>query len=221
MGLGKILKSRAICLLLAIACLLACILMAYAISRDAEISFSKDKGLVICPKGNARIEELERNLAASVPVTKYTDLDARYQRLEAEYRSVSAKYAKILKVVGADVRNGDDTALETITLMAVRSKELARDVNVSLSVIRTEVSRNRSIRTQSPADDQTTIDLYMHIQKFFRSIGIYTGPINGDQAATCLAVRDFQAKYGLDVDGKIGTQTLSAMEAVFDDAESH
>jgi len=205
MAIGKLLTSKVTLTFLVVVLLMVCIFLGYAISRDAKISISKDRWLTITPKGNERIKELEERLA----------------KLEEEHHIVSSKYARILKVVGADMKDGDNTAMEMITLMSVRSKELERDVKYSLSVIRTEVYRNRTINTQSLAMDQTVVDLYIHIQKFLRAVGIYNGQIDGDQAATCSAVRQFQAEYGLDVDGIIGEKTLAEMERVFKEAKSH
>ena len=204
MELGKILKSRVPWVVLAIASLFVCIIMVYAIRRDAEISFSRDEWLRICPKGNERIKELEERIA----------------KVLGEFRSVSSKYEQIVKIVGADKEDGHGV-VSAIQLMYARSRKLERDTNYSLSVIRSEVYQTRTINTQSLAMDQTTLDLYVNIQKFLRAVGIYNGEIDGDQAATCSAVRQFQAEYGLDVDGIIGEKTLAVMERVFEEAKSH
>lgn len=204
MELGKILKSRVPWVIFASASFFVCIVMVYAIRRDAEISFSRDEWLRICPKGNERIKELEERLA----------------KVLGEYRSVSSKYEQIVKIVGADKEDGHGV-VSAIQLMYARSRKLERDTNYSLSVIRSEVYQTRTINTQSLAMDQTTLDLYVHIQNFLRSVGVYNGEIDGDQAATCSAVRQFQAEYGLDVDGIIGEKTLDVMERVFEEAKSH
>ena len=212
-------KSRFFWVLVPLVSFVGCGFLAYCISRDAEISFSKEKWLVISPKGNGRIEELEKKLDESIPITEYNSLKGRYDTLEEQYRSVTAKYGKILGIVGADVKGGDDAALETIALMAKRTREFDSDVNLSFSVIRTYVFRNKSINTQSPADDESRRDLYKHIQKFLRCLGVYKGPINGKQATTCLAVRQFQTQSGLEVDGKIGQSTLSTMQEMFEEED--
>lgn len=204
MELGKILKSRALCVVLTIVSLFVCVVIVYAIRRDAEISFSRDGLLRISPKGNERIKELEERLA------KVLD----------EYRSISSKYEQIVKIVGADMENSDGV-VSAIQLMYARFIDLKRDTNYSLSVIRSEVYRSRTINTQSLAMNQATVDLYIHIQKFFRAVGIYNGEIDGDQAVTCSAVRQFQAEYDLDVDGIIGEKTLAVMERVFEEAKEH
>ena len=204
MQIYKLLISKiTLCFLVAVL-LMICIVLSYAISREAEISFSKDDWLKITPKGNERIKELEDRLA----------------RMEEESRSIRSKYEQIVKIVGANKKDGNGV-VSTIEMLCARAREVGRDTNYSLSVIRTEVYRTRTINTRSLAIDQATVDLYMHIQKFFRVVGIYNGKIDGDQAATCSAVRQFQAEYGLDVDGIIGEKTFAEMERVFEEAKSH
>ena len=190
----KLLTSKITLYFLVVVLLIICSLLSYAIFREAEISSSKDCWLKITPKGNGRIEELEENLAG----------------MTEKYRSVSSKYEQIAKIVGADKKEGDGV-VSAVELMCVRERETGRDTNYSLSVIRTEVYRARTVNTRSPAIDQTAIGLYKHIQKFFRAVGIYNGKIDVHQAATCSAVMQFQAEYGLEVDGIIGEKTLGAM----------
>ena len=178
--------------------------MSYAISKDAEISCSKDCWFKITPKGNKKIKTLEDEL----------------NKIKEKYHSVNSKYEQIAKIVGADTDESNGV-VSLIELMCVRERDVGRDANYSLSLIRTEVYRNRTINTQTFAFDKTTLELYKHIQKYFRVVGIYNGKINGEQQATCSAVRQFQAEHKLKVDGIIGEQTLSAMERAFEEARSH
>ena len=124
-------------------------------------------------------------------------------------------------VAGVDLSEGEDVAIRMLEMLAVRSKEVERDMSVSLSVIRVEVMLGRTINTNSLAMDETRLGLHMDIQKFLRCLGIYNGEIDGEQVSTCRAVRQFQDKYGLDIDGIIGQNTLEAMEKAFEQAKSH
>ena len=116
---------------------------------------------------------------------------------------------------------GEDTAIRKLEMLAARSREAERDMRVSLSVIRLEVIRGRTINTNSRDMDETRRGLYMDIQKFMTCIGIYNDEINGKQGDTCGAVKKFQKKYGLVDDGIVGQRTLAAMEKAFEKAKSH
>lgn len=210
----------------ALACILVCVgllflIFIYAVHRDAEIIMSKDGLVSIIPKGSDRIKQLEQLLSQSVSKDEYKRLQGRLKNLENENRIERSRVSRLLAVAGVDLSEGEDVAIRRLEMLAVRSKEVERDMSVSLSVIRVEVMLGRTINTNSLAMDETRLGLYMDIQKFLRCLGIYNGEIDGEQDSTCRAVRHFQDKYGLDIDGIIGHNTLAAMEKAFEKAKAH
>lgn len=209
---------------------LACILVVFvllflfllfAVWRDAGIIFSKDGVVRIIPQGSGRIKQLEKLLLQSVSKDEHQRLEARYTYLEKEYQIVCSRVSRLLAAAGVDLSKGEDVAIRRLEMLAARSKEVERDMSVSLAVIRYEVMRGRTINTNSRAMDETRRGVYMDIQKFLRCIGVYNGEIDGNQVTTCRAVRKFQEKYGLTVDGIIGQNTFAAMEKAFEAAKSH
>lgn len=210
----------------ALACILVSVVLlflffVFAVSRDAEIIWSEDGVIRIIPQGSERIKQLEELLSQSVSKDEYQKLEARYIHLESEYKIASSRVNRLLAVAGVDLSEGEDAAIRRLEMLAARSKEAEHDMSVSLSVIRLEVIRGRAINTNSSAMDETRIGLYMDIQKLLRCIGVYNREIDGNQANTCRAVRKFQEKCGLAVDGMIGENTLAAMKKAFEDAKSY
>lgn len=210
----------------ALACILVCLtllfaFLVYVVSRDAEIMWSKDGGIRIIPQGSRRIKQLEKVLSQSVSKDEYERLQARYTHLESEYEIARSRVNRVLVAAGCDLSQNEDAAIRKLEILAARSKATERDMSVCLSVIQLEVTRGRTINTNSRAMDKTTHGLYMDIQKFLRCIGVYNGEIDGNQVATCRAVRRFQEESGLAVDGIIGEYTLAAMERAFEQAKSH
>ncbi|MCK4914184.1 MAG: peptidoglycan-binding protein [Planctomycetes bacterium] len=199
-------------------------LLFYAVSRDAEIHFSKisKKGVFeIIPKGSDRIRELEEELGKSVSLVKYDKLKKQYQQLSDKNLVLDSRLKRFLAASGVDVSDGEEVATRKLVFLAARSREIERDIHVSLSLIRVEIARGRAINTNSCDMDDVTRGLYMDIQKFFRCVGIYNGEINGDQVDTCNTVREFQSKYGLEEDAIIGRKTFIAMEQAFEEAKTY
>lgn len=216
----KITPRGALIVVLIIVSLSFCLFI-FAVSRNAEINFSRDGIVKIIPKGSERIKELEGKLDKSLPRAEHKKLQERYQQLNDENLILNSRCNRLLAASGVDVSAGEDTAIRKIELLAARSKKSSWDINISLSVIRIEVALGMTINTNSRAMDERRRGLYMDMQKFFRCIGIYNEEINGDQVATCSAVRKFQGKYGLKVDGILGKNTFAAMERAFQEAKSH
>jgi len=218
--IGKLTSRGALAVILVVAVFIFFFLL-YAVSRDAEIIWSKDGVVKIIPQGSMRIKQLEKLLFGSVSKDEYQRLEARYNHLESEYRIVCSRVNRLLAAAGVDLSKGEDVAIRKLEMLAARSKKTERDMNVSLSTIRIEVMLGMTINTNSHDMNETILGLYMDIQKFFKCIGVYNGKIDGDQAATCQAVKKFQKKYGLKEDGIIGPNTFSAMKQAFEEAKSH
>ncbi len=193
----------------------------FAVSRNAEIHFSKKGFFRIIPKGSERIKELEEKLEESISLAEYKKLQKRSQKLKSDNFILASRCSRLLAVSGVDVSEGEDKAIRKLELLAARSKEAERDIYVSLSVIRVEIIRGRTINTNSRDMDDMRRGLFMDIQKFFRCIGIYNEEINGNQEVTCNAVKKFQKKYSLKIDGVLGPQTFAAMERAFEEANSY
>ncbi len=210
----------------ALAFMLVCVILLfafllYAVSRDAEIVWSKDHVVRIIPLGSERIKQLQLLLNQSVSGDEYQRLKARYEQLDKEYRIACSRVTRLLVAAGIDLSRGEDAAVRKVEMLAARSKVADGDMSVSLSVIRLEVMKGGTINTNSRATDGARGGLFMDIQKFLRCVGTYNGEIDGDQDATCRAVKQFQEKCGLGADGIIGRNTLAAMEKAFEDAKSH
>ncbi len=173
----------------------------YAVSRDAEIIRSKDGVVRIIPKGSGRIERLEKLLLQSVSKDEYGKLKACYELLEKELQIASGRVKRLLVAAGADLSKGEDQAIRRLETLAARLKTAEHDMSVSLSVIGVSVGSGRTINTNSRHMYETMRSLYMDIQKLLTCIGVYNDEIDGDQAATCRAVKQFQKDYGLKVDG--------------------
>lgn len=215
------LTSRGSLAFILICVVLIFLFFVYAVWRDAEIIRSKDGMVRIIPKGSGRIEHLEELLSQSVSKDEYQRLKGRYSLLENEYQIARSRVSRLLAAAGVDLSGGEDTAIRKLEMLSARSKEAERDMSVSLSVIRLEVTRGITINTNSRDMDETRRGLYMDIQKFLRCIGVYNGEIDGNQADTCRAVKRFQKKYGLKDDGIIGQKTLAAMEKAVEEAKSY
>jgi len=215
------LTSRGALAVILVGVILLFLFFLYAVSRDAEIIWSRDGVVRIIPQGSGRLKQLEKLLSDSVSKDEYQRLEGRYKHLENEYQIASSRVSRLLAAAGVDLSKGEDPAIRKLEMLAARSREAERDMRVSLSVIWLEVIRGRTINTNSRAMDEARRGLYMDIQKFLRCIGVYNDEINGKQADTCGAVKKFQKKYGLVDDGIIGQKTLAAMENVFEDAKSH
>lgn len=217
---GKLTSRGALAVIL-VGVLLTFVFLLYAVSRDAEIIWSKDGVVKIIPQGSEHIKKLEKLLLNSVSKDEYQRLEAHYSLLENEYRIACSRVNRLLAAAGVDLSKGEDVAIRKIEMLATRSKVADRDMNVSLAIIRLEVMRGQTINTNSKAMDDMKLGVYMDLQKFLRCIGVYNGKIDGNQAATCDAVKQFQKKYRLNVDGIIGQRTLAAMEKAFKQAKSH
>jgi len=217
----KKLTSRGVLTLSLVCVSLAFILLAYAVSRDAEIIRSKDGLIRIIPNGKDRIKQLEGLLSESVTRDQYKRLQADYKRLEKDLQIARGQVNRLLRAAGADLSEGEDVAVRKIMMLAGRSRKAERDMSVSLAVIRREVALGGTINTNSRAKNGLDPGLFMEIQKLLRCIGAYNGEIDGDQAATCRAVRQFQKKSSLKDDGIIGKKTLEVLEKAFEAAKSH
>lgn len=215
------LTSRGALAFILVSVVLLFLFFLYVVSRDAEIIRSKNGVLRIIPQGSGRIKQLEQLLSQSVSKDEHMRLKAQFTHLEKEYQIASSRVSRLLAAAGVDLSEGEDVAIRRIEMLAVRSKAVERDMGVSLSVIQLEVMRGRTINTKSIAIDNTSRGVYMDIQKFLRCIGVYNGEIDGNQADTCRAVKEFQKKYGLTDDGIIGQKTFAAMEKAFKAAKSH
>ncbi|MFA5238548.1 MAG: peptidoglycan-binding domain-containing protein [Phycisphaerae bacterium] len=211
----KLLSNKIVLGFFAFLFLFVCIVLLYAISRDAELSFSKDKWLTITPKGSAQIQELKQKVDNSVSVAEYNKLENKYQKLEKEHQELSRKLNQIEQSVLPTAEN-DQAIVPRIQLLCFRARDLDQNIEYSYSVIRSEITRNGTINTKRPAKQQERKDLYQHIQKCLSSIGAYNGECNGDQSVTCNAVMDFQASNKLMVDGIIGKNTWKAIEKNFE-----
>jgi murein L,D-transpeptidase YcbB/YkuD len=196
-------------------------LLLTAVFRDAEISFSKAGVVTIVPKGNKRIEQLEKLLNNSVSKDEHQRLRASYDHLYDEWQIARSRVTRLLAAAGADLSKGEDVAVRAIEMLAARHKQVQNDMYVCLATIRNEVNVGRTINTNSSDMNETRCGLYMDIQKFLTCVGAYTGRVDGNQPCTCNAVKEFQRKSGLSDDGIIGRKTFRAMERAFEDAKSH
>ena len=87
---------------------------------------------------------MEEILAKSVSVMEHEKLKKRYQQLSNEKLILSSRCSRLLAASGIDVGDGDEIAIRKIEVLAARSKGMGRDINVSLSVIRVEMTRRET-----------------------------------------------------------------------------
>ncbi len=78
-----------------------------------------------------------------------------------------------------------------------------------------DIQKNSVINTALDAESATRKTLYRQIQTIPREINAYDGPTGSDKASTLAAVKDYQAKNKLKVDGKIGIKTFMTMVKAF------
>ncbi len=190
----KIVFSKPSMIVYIIILVLFCSIVLYAINRDAEVLFSKDKWLIITPKNNRTIKELQSQLDKSVPLADYNKLLAKYKEINKEHSD----------------------SLSKVQLLTLQVNTFETDTNYSFTFLDTELNRVGMINTKRPVDNETIQTRYKHIQKCLSTIGSYDGSCDGGQISTCNAVMEFQSNNGLKVDAVIGKNTWGAIKAIFE-----
>lgn len=114
-------------------------------------------------------------------------------------------YVKILSATKAeelfDVEDGDLPSKRVGTFSAAEREEGQNSASSS------------SVTTVAEHNDKETI---RSVQRMLQALGYYNGEITGNVGTrTETAIKSFQERYGLDVDGVVGPATLSKLESVY------
>lgn len=209
--------SRGALIIIIVGLTLLFVLLYSAVSQNCYVNFSP-KGFTIIPKGQSRIEELEKKLKESVTLSEYNKLENYVEQLEKENRNFQLKYIKLKNASGANIEESDDNVVKRMYTLMSNISRAEENIEYSMVTIRNKLDLNVTVNTNSKA---MNLELSKHIQKVLKSLGIYNGEIDGDQIETREAVIEFQTKFGLSVDGIIGDNTYSAMRCAIDEAKNH
>jgi len=140
------------------------------------------------------------------------------KRLEADNLKLKREASRLLRIEQLPTQVRDATPSQCIR----RIQDLCDGVqNVNpenigaLLAVLVEIQKNGVINTAQDAKSSARQTLYRQIQTLLKEIDAYGGPIRSDKTSTLAAVKAYQAKSKLKVDGKIGIQTFMTMVKAF------
>lgn len=189
--------------------LMALVSVYAVVIRERGISFSLgDKKVTILPGRNENIVELQTTLQKS---------NKDYDALAKAFKKYREEKALEISRLPLELQ-GTPTEVEyNIRKIYDEIKECGEDIGFSFYMLQKILYRDGTINTRMPSENEKRIELYKHVQKCLSSIGSHNGQIDGRQAATCEAVKEFQRHKNLKVDGIIGKETWSAITRKFEE----
>ncbi|MFC1765358.1 peptidoglycan-binding protein [Planctomycetota bacterium] len=171
----------------------------------------------------AEVEELQAQLTQQENLLK--QLQQRYQeetsRVGALQSQVTALVSRLEQAIVVDQlpvalqATEADEALSKIDQLCAQSQNSSPESVMALLGILAHIQNNGVINTNLAADNPDKVQLYQHIQQVLKTLGMYTGPITGEQVSTAQSLKDFQKAQQLEVDGKMGMKTFEALAQRF------
>ena len=164
----------------------------------------------------SQLEAQKTTLATMTRKTQSAKLHT--QRLEGDNARLKQEASGFLRVEQLPTQVRGVTQSQCISkvqkLCDVVEQVNQENVSALLDVL-VEIQKNSVINTGLDAKSATRKTLYRQIQTILNQIGAYDGPTRSDKASTLAAVKDYQAKNKLKVDGKIGIKTFMTMVKAF------
>jgi len=144
--------------------------------------------------------------------------EARYQNLQRKHNDLNREFAQAVRTDRLPRQMQGNTGQETLKNIETVYQEHSRvnPTNVAaLLAVLVEIQQHGIINTALDAKQSSRQTLYKQVQVLLHAIGSYSGPITGTQSNTLMAVKAFQTKNQLKVDGKIGLKTYMGMARLF------
>ena len=168
---------------------------------------------------NSLTSELEAQKTALAAATrKMQSAQLHGKRLEAENLKLKREASRFLRIEQLPTQVRDATPSQCIRRIQglCDTVENVNPENVgALLAVLVEIQKNAVINTAQDAKSTARQTLYRQIQTLLNEIDAYSGPIRSDKASTLAAVKAYQTKSKLKVDGKIGIQTFMTMVKAF------
>ena len=144
--------------------------------------------------------------------------EARYQNLQKKHDDLNREFALAIRTDRLPRQMQGNTGQQTLKNIETVYQEHSRvnPTNVAaLLAVLVEIQQHGTINTALDAKQSSRQSLYKQVQVLLQAIGSYSGPITGAQTDTLMAVKAFQTKNQLKVDGKIGLKTYMGMARLF------
>ena len=168
-------------------------------------------------------EELEEEKKKTREAKQQTQTQIRLK--EARYANLQRKHEDLSKALALAIRTDRlprqvqaSTGPQTLKNIETVCQEHARvnPTNVAaLLAVLAEIQQHGTINTALDAKQSSRQSLYKQVQVLLQAIGSYSGAITGAQTNTLMAVKAFQTKNQLKVDGIIGLKTYMRMARLF------
>lgn len=163
-----------------------------------------------------QLEAQEADLATATRKMQSAQLETR--RLEGENRKLKSTASRLLRIEQLPAQVRDATPSQSIrriqTLCDAAKNVNPKNVSALLAVL-VEIQNNGVINTATDAKSTARKTLYRQIQTLLSEIDAHSGPIRSDKTSTLAAVKAYQSKSKLKVDGKIGIKTFMTMVKAF------
>ena len=218
-------KSRLIqcAAMLAILCVLA---TAFAVPLASAASYSKVYGQT---QDKVRVRESASTNATVIDnIVKGACVYVTSSKTSGSNTFVQVKYrASDGQVETGWVCQTDGSTTYVKILSATQAKDTfsVADGNLPSKCVGTFTSAQRSASVSSSDStylkEGTSGAVVKDVQTKLKELGFYSGSITGNVGdKTKQAIKDFQAKYGLTVDGVAGPQTIAKIDAVYSEKKS-
>ena len=144
--------------------------------------------------------------------------EARYANLQRKHEDLNRELARAIRAdrlpKQVQANTGQQTLKNIETVCQEHSRVNPTNVAALLAVL-VEIQQHGTINTALNAKPSSRQSLYKQVQVLLQAIGSYSGAITGAQTSTLMAVKAFQTKNQLKVDGKIGLNTYMEMARLF------
>ena len=144
--------------------------------------------------------------------------EARYANLQRKHEDLSKALALAIRTDRLPRQVQASTGPQTLKNIETVCQEHARvnPTNVAaLLAVLAEIQQHGTINTALDAKQSSRQSLYKQVQVLLQAIGSYSDAITGAQTNTLMAVKAFQTKNQLKVDGIIGLKTYMRMARLF------
>jgi hypothetical protein len=161
--------------------------------------------------------EAEKTALAST-TRKMQSAQLQNKRLQGDNTQLKQQASRLLSVEQLPTQVRGVSPAQCISkiqrLCDVTQQVNQNNVSALLAVL-VEIQKSSVVNTALDAKSNARKDLYRQIQTILHVIDAYEGPIRSDKASTLAAVKAYQTQSKLQVDGKIGINTLMTMVKTF------